>query len=185
MKIRTGYVSNSSTTSFAILIKPEKAKDIEFILRHVKAWNGEPCQTVPERKKDLKKEVRELGKDMTFIDDLVEKVNRITKEETVAHRILEQVSSFHVIRSMAIRNSRLYSSPFGLSLGHYKETLRTVKKSLREDLVEHNKQLKLLEGNEDWSVITFEEDLNWGTLRGMVDELVEKGDAVILIRDTT
>ena len=76
MKTRTGYVSNSSSTSFIILVKPEKSTDVNFILRHIMDRGNAPAQlTVPQRKKEIKKEIKELDKDMTRADGIYAKID--------------------------------------------------------------------------------------------------------------
>ena len=184
MKTRSGFVSNSSSTSFAILVKPEKVEAIEFILRHVKAWDDSPCKTVPERKRNIQAEMREIDKDVKYVDNLLKKVDNISKGEVVIHQLLDRIDSFS-FKKEAIRNMRMYPPVGNRSLKDYKNTLKRIKEDLREDRADQEKQLKLLEGNDNWSIITFDEDLNFGTLKYMVDELVEKGDATILIREVT
>lgn len=183
MKIREGYVSNSSSTSFVLLVKPEKVEAIEFILRHAKAWDDSPCKTVPERRRDLKAEIREVDKDVKYVDNLLTKVDNVTAKELEAHQLLDLLDSFN-FGKRAIRDLRLYPR-YRKSLKDYTDTLVRFREDLKEDRAEAENQIEILEGNDGWNVITFEEDLNFGTLKYMVDELVEKGEAVIVKKVVT
>jgi len=183
MKSRFGFVSNSSSTSFVLLVKPEKAEAIEFILRHAKAWDDSPCKTVPERRKDLKAEIREVDKDVKYVDNLLTKVDNVTKEGLEIHQLLDLIDSFS-FGKRAIRDLRMYPR-YRKNLKDYTDTLVRFREDLKEDRAEMDKQIEALDGNDEWNIITFEEDLNFGTLKYMVDELVEKGEAVIVKKVVT
>jgi len=186
MKSRSGFVSNSSSTSFVILVKPDKAQSVEFILKHLKAFGDKPILTVPERKKELRKEIREIDKDLIYVDGIYDRVNNMPEQSFSDHDYLVLTASYNRLRKDAIRCIREYPNSFDtMSKEEYLTRIARLKEDLQEDRAENEKQLKLLEGNEKWSIISFEEDANWGHLRHMVDELVDRGDAVVLIKETT
>lgn len=187
MKRKQGFISNSSTTSFIVLVKPEKVSSVEFILRHLKHWQeGKTCPTVPERVKLLNKELKELDKDMTYVDTLSNRVAGMTEQTLKDHQFLMRYNSFHMLRPDAIRNDRLYAPK--REAAYKKDQLadyRRLKEDLQKAKVNCENELKALEGNEGWTFVTFEEDANWGTLKQMIHDLVATGDAVILKEETS
>jgi len=68
---------------------------------------------------------------------------------------------------------------------HYTTILKRVIEDLQEDQAKLQKELDTISGNEEWNIMSFEEDANWGHLRHMVDEMVEKGDAIVLLKETS
>jgi len=181
MKSRFGFVSNSSSTNFVILVKPEKAKAVEFILRHT---NEEPCKAVPERRNELKKEIRELNKDVKHVNDFCGKVSSMTDKTFSDHWLLTKLHSFR--NQIAIRGSRIYPDTFKpMGKEEYLGMLLKLREDLEKEKTDSEQQIKLLEGNDSWGIMTFKDDLNFGTLKEMVDDLVKNGDAIILIKKTT
>ena len=185
-KSRNGFISNSSTTSFIVLVKPEKVSSVEFILRHLKHWqDGKTCPTVPERVKFLNKELKELDKDLVYVDKLVTRVTGMSDQTLKDHQFLLKYS-MHTLRQDAIRNDRLYAPKreAAYKRDHLCDYAR-LKDDLEKAKTNCNNELKSLEGNDDWVFVTFEEDANWGTLKQMVADLEKSGNAIILKQETS
>lgn len=188
MKTRAGFVSNSSTSSFIVLVKPDKVKDVDFILRHA-LDNEVSAKAVPERKKELKKELGELYKDKTYTENLVAQLNVLFTEEAYNYLMLCEkinlVSGGWTQARYGVRNYRLYPSPHRSERTHYHDKLNEVLQNIANDQASCERELGQLTGNEAWSIIAFEEDLQWGHLDKMIEELVEDGDAIVLHKETS
>ncbi len=189
MKSRHGFVSNSSSTSFVILVKPDKVESVAFILKHLKhdMNGGNPVVAVPERRKELKTEIKEIDKDLKYVNGIYDKIAFIPDQSFTDHDLLARYSTFHMLRKEAIRSERKY--PDNVHFGRDKEDflgdLHRLQEDLREDRAKCEKEIETLTGNDDWVFVSFEEDAHWGTLKQMVDDLVKAGDAVVLKQETS
>ncbi len=88
MKVRQGFISNSSTTSFIALIHPKMGEAVELVINHSKnkdAYYG----PLWKRKKEIEKEVVHLGKDVLYLEELLCSVRQLgTKDAIKLHTIL-------------------------------------------------------------------------------------------------
>ena len=184
MKGRFGFVSNSSSTSFVILVKPDKVEAVDFILRNIRKGETVPSEPVPERRETLLVEIGELNKDISYVAKLVTKLNKNSDKKSIAfHNFLDRLDNLRCKDS--IRNFRQYPVNFDKTLEDYSNTLNRLKEDLEKEKAKCEKQVKLLEGNDTWRILSFEDDAHWGILGNMVDDLLKTGDAVILSQETT
>ncbi len=192
MKVRNGFVSNSSTSSFILLVKPNKVKDIDFILRHaLRSGEVTPCKSVPERQRELKKEIRDLCKDTTFAQEMLDKLGDLFSDTAFElHEFcdyIDMMTNPGWNSGRGIRNYRTYPQPRRLKRDRtrYHDALRKTLTSIADARSKCEIELEQLTGNEKWSIVAFEEDLQWGHLRSMVDELVKDGNAIVLHQKTS
>ncbi len=191
MKSRFGFVSNSSSTSFVILVKPDKVESVEFILKHLKHEmnGGNPCPTVPERIKELKTEIKDIDKDVIYVDGIFDKINAISDQSFTDHEFLSRYSTYRMLQKEAIRSDRKYPIPRKMRMSRDKEDflgdIRRLKEDLQEDRAKCETEIQKISGNKDWVFVSFEEDAMWGTLKQMVSDLVKTGDAVVLKQETS
>jgi len=184
MKSRLGFISNSSSTSFVILVKPDKVEAVDFILRNIRKGETVPSEPVPERREALLIEIGELNKDISYIVKLITKLNKNSDKKAMAfHNFLDRLDSFRFKGS--VRNFRQYPVNFDKTLEDYSTNLTRLKEDLEKEKAKCEKQVKLLEGNDTWRILSFEDDAHWGILGNMVDDLIKTGDAVILLQETT
>lgn len=191
MKVRSGFVSNSSTSSFIVLVKPDKVKDVDFIIRHAMRDYNTPCATVPERKKELRKEIRELDKDTIYTENLMAQLEVLFTDEAYDfHMLCEKINlvagggAWRQAR-YGIRNYRMYPSPYEPERDRHFTRLNETLQNIAIERASCERELEQITGNEKWSIISFEEDANWGHLDRMIDELVADGDAIVLHKETT
>jgi len=189
MKTRSGFVSNSSSTSFVILVKPDKVQSVEFILKHLKHPMDNPCPTVPERIKELKTEIKDIDKDIVYLDGIYARIDVIPNQSFIDHELLQKYSTFHMLRKEAIRSDRKYPLPAKMrgarDKGDFLGDIRRLKEDLQEDRAKCEQEILKIAGNKDWVFVSFEEDAMWGTLKQMVNDLVKTGDAIVLKQETT
>jgi len=187
MKIRNGFVSNSSTASFIVLIKPKRIKDVEFVLRYA---TGEypVCKTVSKRKKELNKEISKLDEDILYVKEKYKELDSLYSENAFDfHELCHDISNINNYRKsiFAIRTMREHPSKIKLKRTFYHDKLKNVIENIKEAKVDCQNELKSLTGNETWSIVSFQDDANFGRMQGMVDELVKDGDAIIILEERT
>uniref|UniRef100_A0A6M3KYV3 Uncharacterized protein n=1 Tax=viral metagenome TaxID=1070528 RepID=A0A6M3KYV3_9ZZZZ len=160
-----------------------------FILKHLKhnIGEGEAVVTVPERRKELKTEIKDIDKDLKYVSGIYDKINAVPDQSFTDHDLLARYSTFHMLRKEAIRSERKY--PADIHFGRDKEDflgdLHRLQEDLREDRAKCEAEIEKLAGNDDWVFVSFEEDAMWGTLKNMVSDLVKSGDAVVLKQETS
>jgi hypothetical protein len=184
MKSRAGFVSNSSTTSYILLVKPDMVESLDLILRYAGSKNR-PSEPVKKRRKKLSDEVMELAYDIEFVTKLQVNLEMgYTKDRFDFHNFLVHINYMHH-QSASIRHIRQYPPDFSESIEDYRNTLDKFKKELAKMLNDYKNQLSLMEGKDGWNILEFEEDANFGKLNDMVKDLVKKKQAVILHQETT
>jgi len=187
MKNREGFISNSSTTSYLILVKPEKVESVDFILRSLHNEKTMPSKSVKEFRKGLLDEIKEIKKDIAYVEELKGKLiaGVANQYQYSFHAFLNMLEalSFHKDRIRTMRDRPIRDQVRNYE--YYATELNRVKVSLQKKMDDYEKQIKALEGNEGWSIIAFDDDANWGALKGMVEDLLSSKNAIIISKETS
>jgi hypothetical protein len=203
MKIRKGFISNSSSTSFMVCFKPEpkdlSLKTFEFLLRK-NGCNVQPLQlevfrdTVKERKENLLKEQKALLKDQKFLEDKIAKYSKFRQDTKLMQKLdeidtmIDDVEGVRYSRTIARINKnkkkedRYFVNKFSKSFN----TITNQVEKIKEKLDKINTQYSLIKDLPDISVVAkWEEDSNFSSLlKDFVDEFEADGRIIVLEKIT-
>ena len=103
MKTRTGFVSNSSTTSFLLAVKKptdelhyDYLKGIEFIIEHVGFKKDDLdffCCAPSEKAQEIKEEIEELEADRKYCEDQIQELKELIEKSSELSGLLDQFLS--------------------------------------------------------------------------------------------
>lgn len=204
MKTRTGFVSNSSSSSFIVAIRKKTStsidlvKFIEFVANHTEktpVWKD--IVSVTERQNALREERRELQSDVDFgIKELEfwSNASKNKKFDVWFEEIKSHMREFSPKGTglRGLRQLREYkkdtigmgSKPCSLMARWLKLQISQNKERIAQ-LTKHLESLKDLKDS-DWGIYSFEEDLHWSDhkVSRIVDDLVKNDVAKILYKHT-
>jgi hypothetical protein len=204
MKIRNGFVSNSSSSSFLICLRKDtegKNEEIfKYVLELASTCNQKiASKTVGEERKQLQEEVKKLKRDLTF----QEKRNAVLKEyagDKAFRKKLQALdealslvdSSIHWKVKDMVRTAREVKAdkewkawyedmdPVGEALDRSQHAVDDI----APEILRIEEKLKKMEEFEDDQVMySFEEDHSFGSgIKRAVLKMVEDGKAVMVER---
>jgi len=203
MKIRNGFVSNSSSSSFIVAVKkPQKNETnymelIEFMMKNYykrkdldKNFKG----SIKEYTSNLEKELKKLTKDITFLEK-----DKIFIEEVLSNKnLIKPIGKLFeyldnktkLKKNLGVRQTREfyknYVPKFVLEneLGSINYDIDKIKNKIEILTARISDIQKYKEGS--WDIICYEEDAAFGSpMSGAIKELEEKSLAKILKKETT
>lgn len=200
MKVRQGFVSNSSSTSYTVAFTPEKdnlnLKTFEFLLgEHGSRYSlSEKLETykstVADRKELLNTEIKTCQRDKAWLEEYVEKLIECAEIPAINLLMSELENSFHKqkgeladnIRFMRRdRNKDKWEDTIKDHIHNYKEAISR----LNRDIADINGQLKLIEDLSDDTVIArWKQDAGSSLLTNLLDMLIKDKRVIILERYT-
>jgi len=193
MKMRNGFVSNSSSSSFIIAIRKQEKNNInnikliEFLSKHTEKrplWKDELA--VSAREEILNSELQEMSNDLIFLikekaiwsklaknrnfdkflGKVKERINKINNYESVRNlRFMEENAFEHKV-CKTVLNKIIYFI-----------------KEITKEMIKIEKILaKLKRLDDNWLTFSFEEDSNWGNkvVSSIVRDLEKQKKAIIL-----
>ena len=200
MKVRFGFVSNSSSSSFVVAIrKPTKktidaVKFIEFVAKHTEKnpiWSN--VFGIAAKQKAIKAEIDELKKDMAFGYKEVEFWRNVGEDGLFDGWLGKLKEHFRAFKPGGGEVRQLRSmSEYRENLSEMGQTpcklmsqwIKNVVDRDKDKLVELEKELAQLKNlkNSEWAIYSFEEDMHWGKnlVSNIVTDLVKQGQAIIL-----
>ena len=195
MKIRNGFVSNSSTSSFVVAVKKDASKQydalklIDIFLNKFEVNKKKISQEI----KEVKDEIRELEKDIKYLDRLIDDLKEVPEN------FVEIVDKSHGLSNdTAIRNSRDIDEYMSSEDYRSYESRISVKerklgyldfdrKSLNSKIQNLNLKLEKIKDLKDeyYELISTECDVCYSSLRPLFEELQKKKLAIILREKTS
>ena len=194
MKTRTGFVSNSSTTSFTVVLHPHGESLTYKLFDLVTAVFGKSAEMtrteVGELRQDLLRDQKDLHRDINFIEDALVQLASYRQDPKLVAAVKE-VLDFQdgIIRARQARHERLHQ-PQRARDTWVQQTQRDLEHSLREakrDLQLAEGKLGKLNGVPDSAlVITWKESHHASGLLGeALPKLIDEGLLTILEKTTT
>ena len=195
MKIRQGFVSNSSSSSFVVAIKKPSPKQIdgvkfiEILSKHGKnnsVWSN--ITSVSEMKRAIRMELLELETDLAFCESEI----KFWKE-------LSENRDFDIFLERFLEHSRNGDNKSARNIRQFLEQYKTMNSAkpcemivkrlgnmrdntLLEILELKEYFLKISKLNASYTIYSFEEDMNFGSkiASGVIRDLVKMKQAIIL-----
>lgn len=199
MKIRHGFVSNSSSTSYVVVFVPEPSnlnlKTFDFLLKvrgnridqaDLKIYRD----TVASRREALEKEIKTAERDIAWIKNKVGNLIECSQIPAV-QLLMDELDSYNQnIDAESIRHIRRYSKKekWSESIKNRIESYNKAAKELDDRIVESNNQLNMIKDLPADSVIAaWDEDLGGPgrMLSELLNELEPDGRVIVLKKETT
>ena len=188
MKIREGFVSNSSSTCYLVAFVPEEndlnLKTFDFLLSKIDNKNIKLARTTVEcRKETVGEEIKNLQECKQWIDGYVcilKECAKDNKSKIIFNELNDYWGSKHKVE--------FHSYKYGKECLNIQDTLTSKIKHYEEDLMKLEKEITALNGQlekikdlPDETVIASWEEDHWeGFFCGLVDMLVADGRVKIL-----
>jgi len=186
MKTRTGFVSNSSTTSFTVAVLKDldgsdvNAKIFDCITKSLAGKHESFKRTTCElERSDLLEEQKKLTRDLNFGDDILTRLRGILQDPTLVASVQDTIQFLKgVWNHRSIRDAR---TPYRSS-NAVEESISDVESQLkiaRRNLQDVNRKLDLIKDIDDDTVIVrWEEDAGFGGLLRESTLMLEKNGVI-------
>lgn len=200
MKTRNGFVSNSSSSSFVVVIRKPKpftismVKLIEFVAKHTEknpAWKE--VFSINTKIELIKEELKELDKDLAFFTKEYNFWNEIKKNkefDTWLGKIKDHSITEAELNSC--RNERLvndYPNLPDTPCLFMTNRLNHKREAIKQEITKFQLELRNIKKYKDseWMIYSFEEDVNFSNkvISKMIDDLVKRKEAVIISKYTS